>query len=143
NRGLKMRILGIDYGAKKIGVAISDPLGITAQGVAVIGKGETFEDDIRELKRIIKKYDGVDEIVVGLPKTLRNEIGSQAKLVLEFVEALRKKFKINIVTWDERLTSVEAEKMLISAGLSQQKRKKVIDKSAATFILQSYLDSKH
>ena len=138
-----MRILGIDYGAKKIGVAISDPLGITAQGVAVIGKGETFEDDIRELKRIIKKYDGVDEIVVGLPKTLRNEIGSQAKLVLEFVEALRKKFKINIVTWDERLTSVEAEKMLISAGLSQQKRKKVIDKSAATFILQSYLDSKH
>lgn len=137
-----MRILGIDYGSKRIGIAISDPLGITAQGVAVIGKGEIFEQDINELKRIIKKYGGIDEIVVGLPKTMAGAIGEQAKIVLVFVEALKKEFKLNISTWDERLTTVEAEKTLISAGLSREKRKKVIDKSAATYILQSYLDSK-
>jgi putative Holliday junction resolvase len=137
-----MRVLGIDHGDKRIGVAISDPLGITAQGVAVIGKGETFESDIRELKRIIKKYDGVDEIVVGLPKTMQGEVGPQAEKVLAFVEALKKEFKLNIVTWDERLTTVEVEKVLIQAGLSREKRKKVIDKSAAACILQNYLDYK-
>jgi putative Holliday junction resolvase len=137
-----MRILGIDYGDKRIGVAISDPLGLTAQAVAVIGKGEDFKQDINELKKIIKKYEGVDEIIVGLPKTMAGEIGKQAQKVLEFVGALKGSFKININTWDERLTTVEAEKTLISAGLSREKRKKVIDKSAATYILQSYLDRK-
>ncbi|KPJ65798.1 Holliday junction resolvase [candidate division WOR-1 bacterium DG_54_3] len=137
-----MRILGIDFGEKRIGIAISDPLGLTAQAVAVIGKGEDFKQDINELKKIIKKYDGVDEIVVGLPKTMAGEIGKQAQKVLGFVEALKGSFKININTWDERLTTVEAEKTLISAGLSREKRKKVIDKSAATYILQSYLDRK-
>ncbi len=137
-----MRMLGIDFGEKRIGVAISDPLGFTAQAVAVIGKGESFDMDINELKKIIKKYEGVNEIVVGLPKTMAGEIGVQARKVLEFVEALKNNFKININTWDERLTTVEAEKTLISAGLSREKRKKVIDKSAATYILQSYLESK-
>jgi putative Holliday junction resolvase len=137
-----MRILGIDYGDKRIGVAVSDPLGLTAQAVAVIGKGENFEMDVKELKRIIKNCGGVDEILVGLPKTMAGKIGEQAQKVLEFVEALKDAFKIKISTWDERLTSVEAEKTLISAGLSREKRKKVIDKSAAAYILQSYLDSK-
>lgn len=137
-----MRILGIDYGEKRIGVAVSDPLGFIAQGVAVIGKGETFENDIRELKKIIKKYPGVDEIVVGLPKTMAGEIGSQAEKVLAFVDALKKEFKLNIITWDERLTTVEAERFLIEAGVSREKRKKVIDKSAAANILQGYLDRK-
>jgi putative Holliday junction resolvase len=137
-----MRVLGIDYGDKRIGISISDPLGFTAQGVAVIGKGETFDHDIREIKRIIKKYDGVDEIMVGLPKTMAGGIGVQAEKVLGFVEALKKEFKINIGTWDERLTTAEAERFLIEAGLSREKRKKVIDKSAAAVILQSYLDSK-
>jgi putative Holliday junction resolvase len=137
-----MRILGIDFGEKRMGVAVSDPLGMTAQAVAVIGKGKDFESDIRELKKIIKKYEGVDEIIVGLPKTMKGEVGEQAGKVLEFVAALKNNFKINVGTWDERLTTVEAEKTLIAAGLSRQKRKKVIDKSAATYILQSYLDSK-
>jgi len=142
-----MRILGIDYGTKRIGIAISDPLGITAQAIAVIGrnnaaKSENFEAEIKEIKRLIRKYEGVEEIVVGLPKTLKGEVGEQAKMVLEFVGALRKEFKLNVVTWDERLTSVEAEKVLISAGLSREKRRQVIDKSAATLILQSYLDHK-
>lgn len=137
-----MRIMGIDFGEKRIGVAISDPLGITAQGIAVLGKGPSFEADIKEINKLIKKYEGVDEIVIGLPKTLRGEIGTQARKVLEFVDALKNKFKIQISTWDERLTSVEAEKTLISAGLSREKRRKVIDKSAAAYILQSYLDSR-
>jgi putative Holliday junction resolvase len=137
-----MRILGIDFGEKRIGVAISDPLGLTAQGVMVIGKSDTYEKDIKELNKIIKKYDGVDEIVVGLPKTMRGEIGPQARKVLEFIEALKQKFKLKITPWDERLTTVEAERTLISAGLSREKRRKVIDKSAAAYILQSYLDAK-
>ena len=137
-----MRILGIDYGSKRIGIAVSDPLGITAQGVAVIGKGENYDHDIRELKRIIKKYGGVDEIVVGLPKTMEGKIGPQAEKILAFIEVLKKEFKLNITAWDERLTTLEAEKMLISAGLSREKRKKVIDKSAAANILQNYLDRK-
>jgi putative Holliday junction resolvase len=137
-----MRVLGIDYGDKRIGVAVSDPLGLTAQAVAVIGKSGSFEKDVKELNKIIKKYGGVDEIVVGLPRTMRGEIGEQAKKVLAFIEELKKNFKLNITPWDERLTTVEAERALISAGLSREKRKKVIDKSAAAYILQSYLDSK-
>jgi len=137
-----MRILGIDYGDKRIGVAVSDPLGLIAQGVAVIGKGETFEHDIRELKKIIKQFDGIDGIVVGLPKTMAGNIGPQADKVISFVEALKNEFKLNIITWDERLTTAQAERVLIEAGLSREKRKKVIDKSAAANILQCYLDCK-
>ncbi len=137
-----MRILGIDYGDKRIGIAISDPLGLTAQGVAVIGKGETFEEDVKELKKIIKKFEGIDEILVGLPKTLSGEIGFQAEKVLKFAENLKTAFKIPINTWDERLTTVQAERTLIEAGLSGKKRRKIVDKSAAAYILQSYLDSK-
>lgn len=137
-----MRIMGIDFGDKRIGVAISDPLGLTAQAVAVIGKGDDYGNDITELKKIIKKYEGVDEIIVGLPMTMKGEMGEQANKVLGFVEALKQSFKIKIGTWDERLTTAQAEKVLISAGLSREKRKKVIDKSAASYILQSYLDSK-
>ncbi|MBI5078472.1 Holliday junction resolvase RuvX [Candidatus Saganbacteria bacterium] len=137
-----MRILGIDYGDKRIGVAISDPLGIVAQGIAVIGKGESFAHDIREIKRIIKKYDGASEIVVGLPRRLDGTVGPQAEKVFSFIEALKQEFKLNIVAWDERLTTVSAEKVLIQAGLSREKRRKIIDKSAAAAILQNYLDSK-
>ncbi len=135
-----MRILGIDHGDKRIGIAISDPLGLTAQPVTVILRGKSFEDDVLEIKRVISQFDGVDEIVIGLPKTMKGETGSQAKKVLEFVEALKKKLDVKITTWDERLTTVEAEKNLIAAGLSRAKRKKVIDRSAAIYILQSYLD---
>ncbi|MBU0672637.1 MAG: Holliday junction resolvase RuvX [Candidatus Margulisbacteria bacterium] len=137
-----MRILGIDHGEKRLGIAISDPLGFTAQAVAVINKGETIDQDISELNKIIKQYEGIDEIVVGLPKTMKGEIGPQAKKVLEFVAALNDKLPVQITTWDERLTTVSAERVLISAGLSRKKRKKVIDRSAAAHMLQSYLDTK-
>jgi len=137
-----MRILGIDFGEKRVGVAVSDPLGLTAQGVAVFGKGPDYLEDIKELKKIIKKYDGVDEIIVGLPKTMSNEIGPAAQKVLEFVEALKSAFKIPINTWDERMTTVIARRALHELGINSKKQKKIIDRSAAAFILQSYLDSR-
>ena len=137
-----MRTLGIDYGDKRIGVAISDPLGIIATGIAVVGKGETFEQDIQEISSLINKYDGVSEIVVGLPRKMSGEAGIEVEKVMKFVDALKLAFKINIVTTDERLTTVEAERALIETGMSREKRKKVIDKSAAAVILQSYLDRK-
>lgn len=137
-----MRKLGLDFGERRIGVAISDPLGLIATGVAVIGKGETFAEDIREIKRLIKKYDGVEEIVVGWPKTLAGVAGPAADKVSLFIETLRAEFNLNIVAWDERLTTKAAERGLIAAGLSREKRRQVIDKSAAALILQSYLDSK-
>lgn len=137
-----MRILGIDYGDKRIGIAMSDPLGFTAQAVAVVGKGPTFDEDIKELKKIIKKFEGIDEIVVGLPKTMSGEVKVQAEKVLAFVDALKKTFKIPITTWDERLTTVMAERTLREAGLSAKKQRGIVDKTAATYILQSYLDSK-
>ena len=137
-----MRTLGIDYGDKRIGVAISDPLGIIATGIAVVGKGETFEQDIQEISSLIKKYDGVDEIVVGLPMTMSGAAGIQAEKVMKFVAALKQGFKINIATWDERLTTASAERALIETGMSRAKRKQVIDQSAAANILQNYLDRK-
>ncbi|MBI5699918.1 Holliday junction resolvase RuvX [Candidatus Saganbacteria bacterium] len=136
-----MRILGIDYGDQRIGIAMSDPLGFTAQAVAVVGKGPTFEEDIKELKKIIKKFEGIDEIVVGLPKTMSGEVKEQAEKVLAFVEALKKSFKIPILTWDERLTTVLAERALREAGVPAKKRRGIVDKTAAGYILQSYLDN--
>jgi putative Holliday junction resolvase len=137
-----IRILGVDYGEKRIGIAVSDPLGITAQAVAVISKAKNFDQDIVELKKIMEEYNGVEEIVVGLPKTMAGEIGPQAQKVLAFIEALKNGLGVKITPWDERLTTVIAERELISAGVSRAKRKKVIDKSAASYILQSYLDGK-
>ena len=130
-----MRILGLDYGSKRLGVAVSDPLGITAQPIAVVDS----QNAIPELQKIIKEYSPIDEIVVGLPKTLKGEIGPAAQKVLEFVETLKQNFEPKIVTWDERLTTAGVEKDLIAAGLSRKKRKQVIDKSAAAVILRSYM----
>ena len=137
-----MRIVGLDFGEKRIGVAISDPLKITAQGIGVIAKSDTFEKDIAALKSMLKEYSGIEEMVVGLPKTLKGEIGLSAQRVLDFVEVLKKAFTIKISTWDERLTTASATKSLIEMGLSREKRKKVIDRTAATIILQGYLDVK-
>lgn len=129
-----MRILGLDYGAKRIGVAISDPLGITAQPLTVI-------TTIEELKPILEHYQPVSTIVVGWPKTLSGQLGPQTEKVREFIQELKNIVSQPIITWDERLTSAAANKMLISAGASRKKRKQVVDKTAAALILQSYLDS--
>lgn len=130
-----MRTMGIDYGEVRIGIAISDPLGYTAQGLAVVA-------NIEEVKKTIKQYDDISEIVVGLPKTMRGEIGPSAQKVLDFVEELKKTVSIPVVTWDERLTSTQANKMFDEAGVSEKKRRQFIDKTAAVLILRNYMECK-
>ncbi|OGQ00852.1 MAG: Holliday junction DNA helicase RuvA [Deltaproteobacteria bacterium RBG_19FT_COMBO_46_12] len=132
-----MRIMGLDVGSKTIGVAISDELGITAQGFKTI-KRKAMEDDLRELYTIISQFQ-IEKIVVGLPKNMDGSLGKQAEFVLGWIEDLKNKIQLPIETWDERLSTVEASKTLLKADLSRKKRKGVIDKLAAVLILQGYL----
>ncbi|SHE58222.1 Holliday junction resolvase RuvX [Desulforamulus putei] len=134
-----MRIMGLDVGDKTIGVALSDPMGWTAQGLEVIRR-QNIDKDIARLCEIIKEY-GVEKILVGLPKNMNATMGPQGEKVLAFIEELKAKVDLPIKTWDERLSTVAAERMLIQADVSRSKRKKVIDKMAAAVILQGYLDA--
>jgi len=134
-----MRVLGLDIGDKTIGIAISDPLGYTAQGITTIRrKSEAM--DMEELKRICKEYS-VDTIVSGLPKNMNNTIGPQGEKVIKLCEVIKQNIDIPIIMWDERLTTVAANRAMLEADLSRAKRKKIVDKVAATYILQGYLDS--
>jgi putative Holliday junction resolvase len=128
--------MGIDYGHRSIGLAVSDENGSLARGLAVIPKNQ-WE---KELPRLIKEYQ-VQLLVVGMPKTLDNQEGSQAKTILEFMEKLREVTGCVITRWDERLSSKLAERYLLSADMSRQKRKNIIDRLSAQIILQDYLDS--
>ncbi|AHF09750.1 MULTISPECIES: Holliday junction resolvase RuvX [Dehalobacter] len=135
-----MRIMGLDLGEKTIGVAMSDPLGITAQGVEVIRRTKK-EKEREELARLIREYE-VDEIVLGYPKNMNGTLGERAKLTEVFAEELREGYLLPVKLWDERLSTIGAQRALLEADLSRAKRKKVIDKMAAVFILQGYLNSK-
>lgn len=136
-----MRILGLDLGSKTLGVAISDELGWTAQGVETIKINEESRDyNMRRLSEIVKEY-GVEKVVLGMPKNMNGTIGPRAEASQQFAQILQKKFDLPVILWDERLTTMAAERMLISADVSRKKRKQVIDKMAAVMILQSYLDS--
>lgn len=139
------RYMALDVGDMTIGVAISDPLFIMASGHSTIFR-ENIEKDLEILKDIIVK-ESIIKIVVGLPKNMNNTVGPQGEKVLSFVEDLKiflkdNNFEIEIVMQDERLTTVSAERILIEGNMSRKNRKKVIDKVAATYILQSYLDRK-
>ena len=135
-----MRILGLDVGDKTIGIAASDELLFTAQGIEVIRR-TSLDRDIARLKELHQLYD-VERMVVGLPKNMNGSIGPRGELIQEFAKYLAEYFPgIEVILWDERLSTVAAEKMLISADVSRAKRRKVIDKMAAVFILQGYLDS--
>jgi len=134
-----LRILGLDVGSKTIGVALSDEMGWTAQGLEVIRR-KGIENDLRRLAEIIDA-NMVQKVVVGLPKNMNGTLGPQAKAVQEFMALLAARFNIPVDTWDERLTTVAAEKVLIEANMSRAKRKKVIDKMAAVMILQGYLNA--
>ncbi len=134
-----MRILGLDVGTKRIGIAISDELGWTAQGVKTLHR-DNGESDLRKIRDIVREY-GVEKIVVGLPANMNGSLGPQAEMALGFVRELREIIDFPIITWDERLTTVEATKALIRADLSRKKRKRKVDMTAAILILQSYLDS--
>jgi len=131
--------LGLDVGTKRIGIAISDELGWTAQGVKTLHRRDG-KSDLREIRDIAGQY-GVEKIVVGLPRNMDGSLGSQAEMTLEFVQEMREILGVPIITWDERLSTVEATKMLIRADLSRKKRKQKVDMMAAVLILQSYLDS--
>ncbi|MFC1713867.1 Holliday junction resolvase RuvX [Candidatus Poribacteria bacterium] len=134
-----MRLLGLDVGDVMIGVAVSDPMRIIAQGLDSI-KRVTPEKDVETIKRLVDEHEA-GEIVVGLPKMMSGEIGIQAQKVLDFAELLKAAVEIPIVMWDERLSTVAATRSLIEGDMSRKKRKKVVDKVAAVLILQGYLDS--
>lgn len=135
-----MRIIALDVGDKTIGVAVSDELGLTAQGVEVIRR-TSEANDFKRLVEIIDIYDA-DTILIGLPKNMNGTIGPRGELVQRFAQKIKGFLPMyKVVLWDERLSTVAAEKILISADVSRAKRRKVIDKMAAVFILQGYLDS--
>jgi len=135
-----MRIVALDVGDVLIGVAISDPSEIIAQGLETIRR-VGVKKDIETITDLVDQHE-VGEIVVGLPKMMSGEIGIQAQKVLDFVEPLRSAVDIPVTMWDERLTTVTANRSLIEANVRRKKRKKVVDKVAAVIILQGYLDSR-
>ncbi|MBI5286352.1 MAG: Holliday junction resolvase RuvX [Deltaproteobacteria bacterium] len=136
-----MRIMGLDVGDKTIGVAISDEMGLTAQGLKVIRR-VGIKRDVVEVLRLVKDYS-VEEVVVGLPKNMDGTIGPQAQKVLRFVERLGEEISAPITLWDERLSTVAVTRVLLEGGVKRKQRKGVVDKMAAVYILQGYLDSFH
>ena len=133
-----MRIMGLDVGTHTIGMAISDELGLTAQGLKTL-KRKSMEEDFKEIAEVIHQF-GIEKIVVGLPKNMNGSLGKQAEFVLEWIGVLKDNVRVPVVTWDERLSTVGASKVLLEADVSRKKRKQVIDKLAAVLILQGYLD---
>ena len=136
-----MRIMGLDYGTKTVGVAISDALKITAQGIETIQRKE--ENKLRKtcarIEQLIKEYEG-EKIVLGFPKHMNNDVGERAEKSLEFKAMLERRTGLEVVMWDERLTTVAAERTLIESSVRREIRKQYVDKIAAVFILQGYLD---
>ena len=138
-----MRIMGLDYGSKTIGVAVSDPMGLTAQGLEIIRREEEnkLRKSLRRIEELAKEYQ-VEEIVLGYPKNMNNTIGERAEKSLQLKETLERRLGLPVIMWDERLTTVEADRTLIEAGVRRENRKKYVDMIAAVFILQGYLDAK-
>lgn len=137
-----MRVLGLDFGSRTVGVAVSDGLLLTAQGVETIERKD--ENKLRKtcarIEELIKEYE-VTTIVLGLPKNMNNTEGERVAKTREFGEMLERRTGLKIVFWDERLTTVAAEQILMESGVRRENRKAVIDKVAACLILQGYLDS--
>ena len=134
-----MKILGLDIGEKRIGIAISDELGYTAQGMRVMNRSG-LEDDLTVLRELIKETEAT-EVVVGLPKNMDGSLGESAEKVLSFAKKIEESISISVIFWDERWTTAEATRLLVDADISRSKRRKVVDKLAAVLILQGYLDS--
>ena len=136
-----MRKMGLDFGSKTVGVAVSDPLLVTAQGVEIIRRER--EDKLRRtlarIEELILEYE-VDEIILGYPKNMNDTLGERVEKTLAFKEMLERRTGLNVELWDERLTTVAADKAMIEAGMRREERKEHVDKVAAVFILQGYLD---
>ena len=137
-----MRILGLDYGSKTVGVAVSDPLGITAQGVSTIWRKQEnkLRQTLAQIEKLVEDYQ-VERIVLGYPKNMNNTVGERALKSLEFKEMLERRTGLPVFMWDERLTTVEANRTLMESGVRRENRKQYLDELAAIFILQSYLDA--
>ena len=136
-----MRLMGLDYGSKTVGVAVSDPLGLTAQGVETVWRKQ--ENKLRQtmarIEELISEYQ-VERIVLGYPKNMTNTVGERGVKSLEFKEKLEKRTGLPVVMWDERLTTAEAERTLMETGVRRENRKQFLDQMAAVLILQGYLD---
>lgn len=136
-----MRIMGLDYGSKTVGVAISDELLITAQGIEIIRRKDEnkLRQTLARIEELIESYE-VEEIVLGLPKNMNNTEGERVTATLEFKERLERRTGLVVHTFDERLTTVAADKTMIEAGIRRENRKEYVDMIAATLILQGFLD---
>lgn len=136
-----MRIMGLDFGSKTVGVAISDPLLITAQGIEIIRRKDEnkLRQTLARIEELILEYE-VKEIVLGLPKNMNDTEGPRVMLTMDFKEKLERRTGLSVHTWDERLTTVAADKTMIEAGVRRENRKEYVDKIAAVLILQGYLD---
>lgn len=136
------RFMGLDFGEKTVGVAVSDPLRITAQGIEIIRRKEEnkLRQTLARIEALVGEYE-VETIVLGYPKNMNNTIGERAEKTEDFKETLERRTGLSVILWDERLTTVEAERTLIEGGIRRENRKNYVDKLAAVFILQGYLDS--
>ena len=132
----------MDFGSRTVGVAISDPLGITAQGIEIIRREREsmLRHTLTRLEELIVEYQ-VEEIVLGFPKNMNDTVGERAQKSLEFKDKLERRTGLPVTMWDERLTTVSADRAMIEAGIRRENRKEYVDKLAAVFILQGYLDS--
>lgn len=137
-----MRIMGLDYGSKTVGIAVSDTLLITAQSVEIVRRESEnkLRKTLARIEQLIKEYE-VDKLVLGLPKNMNNSEGIRVEKTKEFKEMLEKRTGLEVILWDERLTTVAADRAMMEAGIRREARKNYVDKIAATFILQGYLDS--
>lgn len=135
-----MRIMGLDVGTKTVGVAISDELGMTAQAITTVRR-KNLRSDLGELSKLIAEH-GVERVVVGLPLNMDGSEGERAQASRDFARKLEEDAHVPVELWDERLSTVAAQRVLLEADLSREKRKKVVDQVAATFILQGWLDAK-
>ena len=134
------RLLALDVGDRRIGVAVSDELGVTAQGVTTLHR-RSWAADLAEIARLVESWEA-EAIVVGLPLTLDGTVGTRTQTVQRFIERLESVVAVPILSWDERFSTVAAERVLIDADLSRARRRQVVDKTAAVVILQHYLDAR-
>ena len=136
-----MRIMGLDFGSKTVGVAVSDALLITAQGIEIVRREQEnkLRRSLARIEELIKEYE-VEKIVLGLPKNMDGSCGERVEKTLEFKAMLERRTGLEVITWDERLTTVAADRLMIEANVRREDRKKYVDSIAATFILQGYLD---
>ncbi len=137
-----MRVMGLDFGSRTVGVAVSDPLHITAQGLEIIRREQEnkLRRTLARIEELVREYE-IEEIVLGYPKNMNNTVGERGEKTEEFKQMVERRTGLPVVLWDERLTTVAADRAMMEAGIRRENRKKYVDQIAASFILQGYLDA--